>query len=79
MCIPTCTRGESTFRVKYSALNNSHRQGEKKENLLTAVEQEVVVELFQGVPHIVRHGTLFILQAVLEVGQQKHLDEEPMT
>lgn len=31
------------------------------ENLLTAVKQEVVVELFQGVTHLVRHGTLFIL------------------
>lgn len=56
---PYMQEAGSRFRAKHLAYNNLHLQ--KKETLLTTVKQEVIVELFQGVTHIVRHGTLFIL------------------
>lgn len=37
------------------------------------MEQEVVVEVPQGVPHLFGHGTLVVLCTVLEAGQQKNL------
>lgn len=48
----------------------------KEEELLTAVKQEVIVELSQRVPHSFRHWTLLILWPMLKVGQQKNLEEE---
>lgn len=41
---------------------------------LTAVKQEVVVEVSQRVPYLLRHWALVVLCTVLEAGQQKNLE-----
>lgn len=46
--------------------------------VLTAVKQEVVVELPQRVAHLFRHGALVVLCTVLEAGQQKNLKRREM-
>lgn len=40
---------------------------------LTAVRQNVIVEVLEGFSHFLGHGTLLIIRAVLEVSQQNNL------
>lgn len=43
------------------------------------MEQEVIVEVSQSVPHVLRHWTLLILWTMLKVSQQKNLKEQSET